>query len=419
MNERLSTGVVAAMLLLCTTHFARATEPRGERLHGSSETMLNLIPDPVQRELRIVAPFIQWVTLHAERLAGMDLGVHLSGWGGFDLANALFPGFAAGDLSLAHLKYRDAKHGSQITLGRQYLLLGLARAEHFDGLHFAQDLPRGFRVEVFGGAHAGPRLTYQAGDWLAGGRLSYRIGDRLTAGVSFLQAREREELRRELVGADVVLRPKEWLEIGAGALYDIIGYHLAQLDLFATFYPHKGVRLSVDWRRIVPVALLDKTSIFSVFSDSVRNEAGGDVAIRLHARVNLIADAHWLQYDEGDSGYRTGLGARVDWAASGHPGMLTVRAGRWRDSTSGYTELRAAARQTFARGFFASVDLLGFFYDTGSAREDLSFGVTTAVGYEIGKRWRAIVAFEGGVTPQFERRAQVLGKLEYQFARMF
>jgi hypothetical protein len=402
-----------ALLLL-----AAASGARADTLHGSSETLINLFPDPVQRELRLVAPFLQWVTLRADKLGGDDLGVVLSGWGGFDLGNAWFPGHAGGDLSLAHLRWRDARRGLYVTLGRQYLLLGLARAEHFDGLHLAKDLPNGLRVEVFGGAHAGPRLTYQSGDWLAGGRISHRHGDLITTGLSFLQARSREALQRELLGGDVTLRPRPWLEIGAGALYDTIGYHLAQLDLFGTLYPLPGLRVMLDWRRIVPVALLDKTSIFSVFSDAVRNEAGGDVSYRLTRRVTLTADGHVLHFDDGQRGYRAGLSSRI-FVGHGEKSALTLRMGRWRDATDGYTEVRAALRHYFGEALFGVLDVQSYVYDEGVRGQHLSFGVTTALGYDLTRRLRALLAVEGGVTPQFERRAQLLAKLEYNFLTAF
>jgi hypothetical protein len=401
---------------------------RAETVHGTSETLLNIFPDPVQRELRIVAPFMEWVTLRAEKLGGLDLSVQLSGWGGFDLGNAWFPGRGGGDLSLAHLAWRDAQKGMSLTLGRQYLLLGMARAEHFDGLHFAKDLPAGFKVEVFGGAHAGPQMTYQAGDWMAGGRLSHRWGDLITTGVSFLQAREREALQRELVGGDVVVRPKPWIELGAGLLYDTLGYHLAQLNLQGTFFPLSGMRVMLDWRRVVPVSLLDKTSIFSVFSDAVRNEAGGDVSYRLSRWVSVGAEGYLLHFDDGNDGYRFGANTRVALDSRGMS-SFTFRVGRWRDTVNSYTEFRAAARYFFTQALFGALDLQAYFYDQRMGGvysydqyrggDTKSFGTTAAIGYDLTKRLRALLAVEAGLTPQFERRAQLLAKLEYNFLKAF
>lgn len=387
-------------------------------LHGTSETMINMFPDPVQRELRIVAPFVQWVTLRAEKLADADLAVQLSGWGGFDLGNAWFPGRGGGELSLAHLSWRDPRRGVSVTLGRQYLLLGLARAEHFDGLHLGKDLPAGFRVEIFGGEHAGPRLTYQPGDWLVGGRLSHRWGNLVTSGISFLQAREGEVLRRELIGADVTVRPRPWVELGAGALHDVIGDHLAQLDLFGSFFPVPGLRVLVDWRRVVPVALLDKTSIFSVFSDAVRNEVGGEVSFRAGRALTLGADGHALAFDEGQRGYRAGAGARIALDRR-ERSVLVLRVARWRDATDGYWELRAAVRRSFTDALFGVLDIQTYRYDVGVRGERLSFGTTAAVGYDVTRRIRALLAVEAGVTPQFDRRAQLLAKLEYNFLTAF
>lgn len=399
--------------------FALASIPaRAQTVHGSTQTILNLFPEPRERELRMVAPFISWLTLNAEKLGDGDVSVHLSGWGGMDLGNASFDGRGAGELSLAHLAWRDARRGVSLTLGRQYLLLGLARAEHFDGLHLAKRLPAGFGVEIFGGAHAGPRLTYQSGDWMVGGRLTYAYHHLVKAGISFLQARERETLQRELVGADVVVRPKDWLEIGAGALWDTIGEHLAQLDLFATSYPTTGVRVALDWRRVVPVALLDKTSIFSVFSNAVRNEAGGDVSWRFGRRVTLGADAHALAFDDGEGGYRAGVSASLALGPR-LENTLTLRVGRWRGVGEGYTELRAATRHAFTEKFFGVLDVQAYLHDVATRGERLSFGCTAAVGYEPVRRLRALLAVEAGVTPLFERVAQLVAKLEYAFLRAF
>ena len=391
---------------------------RAETLHGTVESMINLFPDPQQRQLQVVAPFLQWVTLHAERLNDQDMGVHLSGYGGFDLGNAFFDGHGAGDLNVAQFRYRDAGRGTELVLGRQYLMLGLARAEHFDGLHVVQTLPGGLRLELFGGVHAGPRMTYQAGDWLAGGRVGYRFTDVVSAGVSFLQAREQERLARELVGADVVVHPKKWLEAGVGALYDTIGSHLAQLDLFATVYPRDGLRVAADWRRVVPVALLDKTSIFSVFSDAVRNEAGGDVSWKLDRRVTLRADAHAMFFDDGQTGYRAGASAVFTLGARDE-NTLTLRAGRFRDATDGYTDLRAATRHYFTASFFGALDVQAYRYDVGVRGETLSFGVTAALGYDVARKLRVILAAEGGITPEFEARGQLMARLEWNYWTSF
>lgn len=417
--QDLRLAALSCMVVLVATHGGA----RAQTFHGTMESSINMFPDPQRRELRIVSPFLQWITLRADELAGSGpkdprLSVHLSGFGGVDLGAMLYEGRGIGDLGVAQMRYKDAVRGTEVVLGRQYLLLGLARAEHFDGLHLSQTLPFGLRAEVFGGAHAGPRLQYRAGDWMVGGRLGARIDHKLSAGISFLQAREKEMLKRELLGADVVLHPRSWVELGAGALYDTIGQNLAQLDVFSTFYPRHGMRISIDWRRVIPVALLDKTSIFSVFSDSVRNEAGGDISWKVSRRWTLRADGHVLAFDEGQSGYRAGASA-IALLGSRDDSTLTMRVGRWQDAADGYTELRAAVRHYFTSALYAAVDAQAYLYDVGSNGHTFSFGVTGALGYEVTRRVRAVIAAEGGITPSFETRGQLIGRLEWSYFTSF
>jgi hypothetical protein len=383
--------------------------------------MINVLPDPRQKELNIVAPFIEWLRLRADGLAGGVASIDVSGWGGFDLGRSLLPGRAGADFGTAVLHLRHEKSGASLDLGRQYLLLGLGRAEHFDGVHFAQKLPVGLAVELFGGQQAGPRMTWQSGDWLAGGRLSYHYKHVVSAGLSFLQARDGDELSRELFGGDVVVRPAQWVEVGVGGLYDVVAERLAQVDIFSTFYPPQlpGLRVMVDFRRIIPVSFLDKTSIFSVFSDAVRSEVGGDVSYPVNRFVNVRADGHALLFYDGGSGYRAGADATIALDRRARS-VVTLRLGRWRDATDGYTEMRAAARHYFTKHFFGSIDGQLYYYDDSAVRgEALSFSTGVSVGYAPRHDLRALIAAEAGISPQFQRVAQLLAKLEWNFLRSY
>jgi hypothetical protein len=411
----------AASFFVASSAAAAGLKP-SERpsLAGSIETMLNLFPDPMQRELRLAAPVIAWLSLDAEKLGDetRDVTIRFTGWYGVDLGETWLDDRRAGEVAIGFARIRAPQIGFEATFGRQFLMLGLARAERMDGLHIAQDLPGGLRLEVFGGGAPGPRITYDRGDFLWGARLSHRWRDLITGGVSFLQARRDVEIARELVGADLVVNPKAWLECGAGALFDTVGETLAQLDLFATFYPGSGLRVATDWRRVVPVALLDKTSIFSVFSDAVRDEMGADVSWRVHGRVTLTADAHLLAFEDNDPGYRLSLGATAR-LGSWNQTTVTTRLGRWRDSAGGYFEWRGAARHRFTPALFAAGDVQTYVYDNAVSGNSISFGVTAALGYELARRLRVLLSAEGGVTPMFERRGQIMAKLEYDFVRFY
>ncbi|MBI3074372.1 MAG: hypothetical protein HYY84_19855 [Deltaproteobacteria bacterium] len=410
-----------ATVFLVTAPAAADIKP-SERpsLAGSIETMLNIFPDPMQRELRFVAPVISWLNLDAEKIgdANRDITIRFTGWAGVDLGETWLDDRRAGEVAVGFARIRAPRLGFEATVGRQFLLLGLARAERLDGLHMSQALPVGLRLETFVGGAPGPRITYDSGDFLWGARLSYRLRDLVTSGVSFLQARKDLEISRELLGADVVVNPKAWLEFGAGALYDTVGTTLAQLDLFTTFYPKAGLRIAADWRRVVPVALLDKTSIFSVFSDAVRDELGADASWRVHGRVTLTADAHLLAFDGNDTGYRLSLGATLR-LGSWNQTTATARIGRWRDSAGGYFEGRAAARHRFTPAFFAAGDVQTYVYDNAVNGSTVSFGATATVGYELARRLRVLLSAEGGITPLFEKRGQIMAKLEYEFMRFY
>jgi hypothetical protein len=407
------TKLLAALLVLLPVSV------RAQTVQLSTETMINIFPDPRQRELHIVAPFIEWLRFRSEGLAGGAASIDISGWGGFDLGTSLIPGQAGADFAVGALHYDILRTGTTLDIGRQYLLLGLGRAEHFDGFHIGQKVG-GFGLEIFGGEQAGPRMTWVPGDWLGGARLSYQLGHALSLGVSYLQARSGDEMARELIGADLVAA-STWMELGMGALYDTVADRLAQIDGFVRLRVSQipGLRVGLDVRRVVPVSFLDKTSIFTVFSDAVRTEYGGDISYEVNRFLTFRADGHGLLFYAGGAGYRAGVDAILAFDRL-RRSILTLRVGRWRDDLDGYTEARAAARHYFTKHFFGSLDAQIYRYDNGAAHgEQFSFSTAAALGYAPTHNLRAMIAAEAGVTPQFERVAQILAKLEWNFMRSY
>ena len=66
-----------------------------------------------------------------------------------------------------------------------------------------------------------------------------------------------------------------------------------------------------------------------------------------------------------------------------------------------------------------ALDGQAYFYDVEKNGEGVSFGVTGTVGYDVTRRLRAVLAVEGGITPQFEKRGQIVARLEYSFFKSF
>jgi hypothetical protein len=173
--------------------------------------------------------------------------------------------------------------------------------------------------------------------------------------------------------------------------------------------PELDVR--VDYRRTAPDLFIPRSSIFSVFAQETRDEAGGSIFYRPHPRLPIAADYHAIA-DSGGVGHRGG-------------GKLTVRLGPAFETSigaelralklveQGFLEARLFAVERLGRGVTVTLDLDAYKLDRPVNGRELSVTGAATVGWEFARGWRGVLAAFADQTPLVDRRFEIMAKLVY------
>jgi hypothetical protein len=336
---------------------------------------------PAERSLGLSEPESEWPIYQFLELAGHDLAhpglsFHTSVWGFGDLGSGEDPvtGDAlSGDVDVLYAEYADPEGRFQLRLGRQ-LVLGAPGVGNFAQLDggWGRFALGNFDLQAYGGQTVERRFrNWGEGDWSAGGRVGYHAWSRVNAGVSYLHARNGGGIAREHVGADLAVVPLDGVDVVGDVAYDLLDMGLARARGMVRYAPLRRLVLGVGAEQASPGRLLDKTSIFSVFS--LGDYAQGDVLVQWSPIDRLTLAGRYARVAfADDDGEGLGEGANRFGASASvylHRNLwLTVEGDRveapeQEGEDNAYSSVRVAGRYTPADRWTAAVDLLGYFYD--------------------------------------------------------
>lgn len=242
------TGEVVAVLSLVCLAAAVPSRSRAADLNLSSGTYLLSYESDVAGGKQSYLPLYEYLSADAHDLGGRPLSFHFYGWGRIDLDDDTDDDGKGGFLSSAYLQYRHPQGNAEVRLGRFFLAEGSA-AETLDGAFVKFRTGSGIGLSAFGGVPVERSITAtETGDSIYGGRLFFARAGFAEIGATYLF--EDGDFRgddREIVGADLWLRPGIPVEITGRADYNLATEELAYQRYALRIQAVKALDLSVGY----------------------------------------------------------------------------------------------------------------------------------------------------------------------------
>ncbi len=340
-----------------------------------------------------------------------DVRIVARGWGRLTLGPPFDEHRTAGDVDSMYVEGRLLQRHLLLRVGRQLAIGGAVRATQFDGATARALVGGGFGAELFGGAPVQPRFSVSSGDALAGGRLFWTRSFDSEVGASFVYALHRGYLARKDVALDGSYTPLRAVTVSGLVQWSLEEKRLAEARLQALWQITQKLQLVGDVQRTSPDLFLDRSSIFAVFAEEIRNEAGGEVVWRVVQPVSLTADYHWLRV-EGGHGHRAGARATlhtVQGASYGAELRLLTQ------PDNGYKQARLFAIRKLPHDLTVTLDLDAYWLEREVNAQKRSFVASLSCGWAFSPAWEAMLAASLGTTPYFEHREELIARLTYRF----
>ncbi len=379
-----------------------------------STTIIGGRPDVVDGQVKSVVPMAELVGVRARMidLKGFDeLSVVADAWGGLTLPGSSAQ-IGASDVNLVYIEGRAFKKRLKLRLGRQFVTGGVARAMFFDGLFADYRSDSGVGLSAFAGIPVERRFAnLLRGDFVVGSRVYYAPSFTSEVGVSFIHMLQRGALARQNAGFDARWRLANALTLAGAFVWDVAEGRMAEVDIGPRWTPVENVEVLLEYRRTAPELFLPRTSIFTVFADTTRDDAGASVFWQAHPVVGLFGDlrALWIN---GEQGFEAS--ARVSLRPFRAPSTtLTAQFHRLQIPSNGYQQARVGARHTLPMGLSLAVDLETYVLDRPVRGQTVSFSTSTTATYAINESWLVGATLFAATTPTFESRYEAIAKLSW------
>lgn len=416
-----SRAAPAALLAITLAALAWPSPAEADVVDVTSRTLLSARREARDGELRTVVPAYQFLTLRGTELsnpAHADAEVVLSLWGSAAGGDPRDGRSAQGDIDVGFVQGRFARRRLTIRAGRQLMVGGAIRNTQVDGLALSADVGKGAGLSAFGGIPVVPRFGADRNDLAAGGRAFWRGSPENEVGVSFVHVLDDGDLARQDVGLDFWQALPLRFTLGGFGLVSLAEQRLAEGDLSATWRPRRTVKLSGGLRRTAPDLYISRTSIFSVFAEGTRNEAGGAVSLRAHQRLVLDGAYYRLSQDDIDQGYR-GSARMVATLGRLAQTNLGIEGRALDQSGKGYFEGRLYAVHRPGARLALTIDGDAYrFREPVNGRKE-SYTLAATAGYAFLPGWQAMLAGVAGSTPFYQSRYEATVRLTYNATLRF
>ncbi len=341
-----------------------------------------------------------------------DVRIVARGWGRLTIGTSFDEHTTAGDVDSFFLEGRVLKRHLLLRVGRQLTTGGAMRATQVDGITADGVIARGIGLQAWAGVPVQPRFAQAGGDFITGGRAFWRQAFDSEVGVSYVYALRKGYLSRSDLGVDGSWTPVRPVTVSGLLQWNLAeSGRLAEARLQALWQVDRKVQLVADVQRTEPDLFIDRSSIFAVFSEELRSEAGGEVVYRPLQPLSLEADYHWLKV-EGGHGYRTGARATYRTPYGGSYGAEL----RLLDQPdNGYTLARVFGIRKLKHDITVTLDLDAYWLQNEINATKHSFVGTLTGGWAFLPNWEAMLAGSLGTTPYFERRSELIARVVYRF----
>lgn len=391
----------------------------GAEVKVYSTTLVGGRPDVVDGRVKTVVPLYELVGVRAQKidLQGFDeLGVAVDAWGGLSTTGTSgTPGnVGQSDVNFAFIEGQTFNRRLKLRLGRQFMVGGVARAFYFDGLMALYKSQLGLGLSVFAGMPVERRFSnFMRGDFVVGTRAFYAPTFNTEVGASFIHVLQRGAVARQDTGLDARWHPTRALTLSGSVVWSIAAAQLAEFDVGPRWSPTENLEIHFGYRRTAPQLFLPLTSIFTVFADQSRDDAGANATWQVTRTVSLFAEgrALWLN---GELGYDASARVAVQPARSPNT-TLSATVHKLQVPSNGYLQARLAARHVMPSGLGLSLDLETYSLNHPVRGQKLSFAASASATYTLSKSWFIGATFFGSVTPLFEQRYEAIAKLTWLF----
>lgn len=402
-------STVLACALLAGAHAGAAT------VEARVTTLAGVRPQRVDGEVLTTAQVLESVRLHVSDIQNPlvdDLRVMLAAWGMLgpspraDLE-------AQADVDLAFIEGRIFKKHLRVRLGRQMVVGGVSRISYIDGVALDLRGPAGLSAGVSLGVPVGPRFSLIAqGGWQLNARVQLAPNPWLwNVGASFVHSADRLGVSRQEIGLDGRWYLLRQLTLAGAAMFSVVDKRFSEVDLGPRWQPTENFELAAGYRRTAPDLLVSRTSIFSVFADTNRDEVGGSLFWAPAEWLTLYADGRGLFIEE-----ETGvdLTARVTFRRDRRGRSQLSLQGRWlRVPENGYLMGRVSALHQLRHGITLSAELDGYWFDKEINARRASVTAAGSVHFAFSPQWSLAVSVLGGSTPAWASRVEAFARLTW------
>ncbi|MHB8876438.1 MAG: hypothetical protein ACYC8T_22315, partial [Myxococcaceae bacterium] len=290
---------------------------------------------------------------------------------------------------------------------------GAARFTHLDGGSADVRIVKGLGLTVYGGLPVIPRMAAAKGDALYGARLYWRAAVGTEVGASYIQVFDHGRTARQDAGLDARVAITRKVALSAYGLWSLYEQRLAEVNVGPDLFLGEDVTVRLEYRRTAPDLFLPRSSIFSVFAETERDEAGGDLGYQLNRWTSLYVDYHsfWTNDGRGDD-----ASARVTFRSDATGRTLAGAQARvFSAPVNGYVQGRlfGTYRPMDKLTVALDLDLYQLFEDVNGTRTSFTSALTGAYNFAPG--WLAVLSGTAGTTVLLHSRFEVLAKLVYNF----
>ena len=407
-----------AMLLVLAGGIAFGGTARAEVIEGTVSTVLTGRSDPRDGVVYTVVPVYQLANLSLREIKVpggdrylSDVRFEVSAWLGGQLGEPIGGQRFVGDLNFAYVEGKLLHRRIEVRLGRQMVLGGVARFTHLDGGSLKFNLWRGFSLQAFGGVPTLVRFGVKIGDASAGGRLSYRFDHNSEVGASFIHVHDKGRAARQDFGIDARTQPHRMIALSGLLVLSLLERQIAEADLGATVQPTRWLTARLDYRHDVPSLWIPRSSLFSVFSDTTRDEVGGELELRLPRVLTMRIDYHVVKEDAG-FGRRGGMRFTMTPGAPGR-GQIGLEARLLQRHGPGYFEGRVFGFHRPLPTLLISIDVDAYKFDVAQNGRSFSVTGTAALGWDFARHFRAVASAAINASPFVDNGYDFMIKLAY------
>ncbi len=311
-----------------------------------------------------------------------------------------------GNALVVALVARDPDRRAQARVGRFVASPGAVRPTHIDGASGRAALPWGdVHAEAFGGVPVLSGAGGRAYSWIAGGRVSRSLGRWGSAGVGYMQRRERGRLYDEELALDAGGAATSDLDLAVRGAYDLSTPGISEARGLAA-WRRGDYRVSGFAIHRSPSRLLPATSLFSVLGDAPSQRVGGEVSWRAAPRLDVVGVAAG-SYVARELGADLELRGTLRLDPRGR-GAVSLGLRRQNARIADYTGLRATGRFPVHPKFWLTSELEVAVPDESRGRGRVWPWGLVALRWDPDSPWQAAIAVESSASPQHRARADAL-----------